>query len=142
MKIELDPARYASPGLRATVLHRDKFRCRYCQCKVTNDTANVDHVVAWKHGGATNLRNLVASCRPCNKSKGNANWKPRSIGYRRRKQSTRINAPKGTRPESWVGMEPHEPTSYDLRVLNGIELKRKQKNLRRAKVKRKSGLGQ
>ena len=129
MKIELDPARYASPGLRATVLHRDKYRCRYCQCKVTKDSANIDHVVAWKHGGATVLRNLVASCKPCNKAKGNASRRPRPVNYTRRVKSIK--------PELWAGIERGESTPYDEMVRKGIEARRSQKQRRRGKVKRK-----
>ena len=128
MKIELDSARYASPGLRATVLHRDKYRCRYCQRKVTNDTANIDHVIAWKHGGTTVLRNLVASCKPCNKSKANYNWQPKSINYKPKKQ---------TPVDKWAGMDRGESTPYDDQIRKGIEARRSQKSLRRGKVKHK-----
>ena len=70
--------RYANPPIRRKVLKRDGYTCRYCGDPVTNETANIDHVHPFKHGGRTNLDNLVTSCQPCNKSKGNAlNVKPR-----------------------------------------------------------------
>lgn len=63
--------RYAPPELRASILLRDRYRCRYCRVKVTDATANIDHVVAVPEGLTVRL-NLVTSCRPCNQAKGSS----------------------------------------------------------------------
>jgi len=81
---ERDQRRYASGPLRARVLLRDNYRCRYCGTGVENDTANVDHVIPWKYGGQTRMRNLVTCCRDCNRRKGNNTWKPTKIQRRRK----------------------------------------------------------
>ncbi len=74
-----DARRYASHTVRMNTLNRDGFKCRYCGVSVTNDTANMDHVVPWKKGGKTRSRNLVTACKPCNKKKGNKAWKPNPL---------------------------------------------------------------
>jgi 5-methylcytosine-specific restriction endonuclease McrA len=62
-----DPAqRRIHPLLRGAVLHRDGWTCRYCGKEATE----VDHVAPRARGGATSPTNLVAACRPCNKTKG------------------------------------------------------------------------
>lgn len=49
------------------VLERDGYTCSYCG-GVADTT---DHVTALANGGARlDMENLVASCRPCNSSKG------------------------------------------------------------------------
>lgn len=74
----LDPLRYAPPVLRRKVLGRDRYQCRYCGVALTYESANIDHVKPWKHGGSTKAENLVASCQPCNKAKGNRAITPKS----------------------------------------------------------------
>jgi 5-methylcytosine-specific restriction endonuclease McrA len=61
--------RFAQRSLRAEILARDDFRCRYCGVKVTDETANIDHVVAWPEGLTVRL-NLVTCCQVCNHAKG------------------------------------------------------------------------
>lgn len=66
----LNPNRFASRQLREEILARDGYRCRYCGCPVTIKTVHIDHIKPWSFGGHTKERNLVASCRECNKIKG------------------------------------------------------------------------
>jgi 5-methylcytosine-specific restriction endonuclease McrA len=62
-----DPAqRRIHPMLRGAVLGRDNWTCSYCGGEATE----VDHVEPRARGGATTPANLVATCRPCNKTKG------------------------------------------------------------------------
>jgi 5-methylcytosine-specific restriction endonuclease McrA len=62
-----DPAqRRIHPLLRAAVLQRDDWTCRYCGGEATE----VDHLDPRARGGATTPANLVGTCRPCNKAKG------------------------------------------------------------------------
>jgi len=52
---------------RRAVFARDRWTCQYCGSR-TNLT--VDHVVPRCKGGASNWENIVASCAPCNRRKG------------------------------------------------------------------------
>ena len=58
--------------LRAFIAERDRHRCAYCGKGDWEDRTrfNLDHVHPRAHGGATNVRNLVWSCGPCNREKG------------------------------------------------------------------------
>ena len=65
------------------VFRRDGYACRYC----ARDTVplTVDHLVLWEEGGPSTEANLVASCKKCNKTRGNvqyADWL--NHGYYRR----------------------------------------------------------
>jgi len=51
------------------VYKRDKYACRYCGRDDVPLT--VDHLVLWEEGGPSIEENLVASCRKCNKTRGN-----------------------------------------------------------------------
>jgi 5-methylcytosine-specific restriction endonuclease McrA len=63
---------------RRAVFARDGWRCQYCGAR-TNLT--VDHVIPRSKGGTTAWDNIVASCAPCNRRKGDllpeaANMRP------------------------------------------------------------------
>jgi hypothetical protein len=64
-----DPRRAATPEERAIVLERDGHRCRYCGAGGPGATLHVDHVVAWSHGGPSDLSNFVTLCDDCNNRK-------------------------------------------------------------------------
>jgi 5-methylcytosine-specific restriction endonuclease McrA len=51
---------------RQYILQRDHYLCHYCGAPATE----VDHVIPHARGGSDAISNLVASCRPCNLSKG------------------------------------------------------------------------
>lgn len=55
---------------RARIFERDGGSCAYCGAELTTATMHVDHVIPVSRGGGNNDSNLVASCRPCNLSKG------------------------------------------------------------------------
>ena len=59
-------------ALRRQVIERAESRCEYCL--LPSDVAffphEVDHVVAGKHGGKTDLNNLAYACWRCNRHKG------------------------------------------------------------------------
>lgn len=63
--------RYAGPVVRSVLLKRYNYHCGYCGAKITNETANIDHIVPWIKGGTTRPKNLVPVCGDCNKRKGN-----------------------------------------------------------------------
>jgi hypothetical protein len=63
---------YISAELRRQVRDRAGRRCEYCLVH-EEDTiyrCEVDHIIAEKHGGSTNVDNLAYSCFFCNRSKG------------------------------------------------------------------------
>ena len=57
------------PTMRRRVFDRDAGQCQYCGVLVAFNRAHIDHVHPWYHGGETELRNLVTSCRDCNMRK-------------------------------------------------------------------------
>jgi len=59
-----------SPGQRASILIRDKFRCQYCGVKVRPFDLTLDHILPRSRGGRTVPENLCAACKPCNQRKG------------------------------------------------------------------------
>jgi HNH endonuclease len=63
---------YIPTTLRRQVIERAGNRCEYCL--LTTEVAffphEVDHVVAEKHGGATDIDNLALACWRCNRHKG------------------------------------------------------------------------
>jgi 5-methylcytosine-specific restriction endonuclease McrA len=54
---------------RKAVLARDSWTCQYCGSEKPGLT--VDHVIPRSKGGGSSWENIVASCAPCNRKKGN-----------------------------------------------------------------------
>jgi 5-methylcytosine-specific restriction endonuclease McrA len=54
---------------RKAVLARDAYTCQYCGRQASGLT--VDHVIPRSRGGDSVWENIVASCAPCNRKKGN-----------------------------------------------------------------------
>jgi 5-methylcytosine-specific restriction endonuclease McrA len=54
---------------RKAVLARDSWTCQYCGARKPGLT--VDHVIPRSRGGESVWENIVASCAPCNRRKGN-----------------------------------------------------------------------
>ncbi len=76
-------------GVSWNVYRRDGYRCRYCG----NDQVplTVDHLVLWEDGGPSIEDNLLASCRKCNKVRGNtqyADWLKHPFYLERSKKLT------------------------------------------------------
>lgn len=63
---------YVPAALRREVVERAEDRCEYCQlpARVAFFPHEVDHVIAEKHGGATDIDNLAFACWRCNRHKG------------------------------------------------------------------------
>jgi len=64
---------------RRAVFARDGWECQYCGCR---SQLTVDHVIPRSKGGSSEWENIVASCAPCNRRKGDllprqANMHPR-----------------------------------------------------------------
>ncbi len=56
---------------RHNVFKRDKFHCQYCNKKLSDKTATIDHIVPKSKGGQDNWDNTVCCCVFCNSRKGN-----------------------------------------------------------------------
>ena len=54
---------------RRAVFARDEWTCQYCGSR---SNLTVDHVVPKSKGGGSSWDNIVASCAPCNRRKGDA----------------------------------------------------------------------
>lgn len=65
--------RQIEQGISWSVFRRDGYRCRYCG--KDGIPLTVDHLVLWEDGGPSIEKNLVTSCRKCNKSRGNMQYK-------------------------------------------------------------------
>lgn len=63
---------YIPTALRREVIERAGNRCEYCllSSEVAFFSHEVDHVIAEKHGGATEIDNLALACWRCNRHKG------------------------------------------------------------------------
>jgi hypothetical protein len=63
---------YIPNALRRLVYERANGRCEYCLYpqEASFLTFEVEHIVAEKHGGATNEDNLALACPYCNRFKG------------------------------------------------------------------------
>lgn len=55
---------------RANVYRRDGYLCQYCGISNHEATLTFDHVIPRCRGGATSWENIVTSCEPCNRQKG------------------------------------------------------------------------
>ena len=61
-----------TPGLRMTILKRDRFRCQMCGASAPNGaTLHIDHITPVSLGGLTTPENLQALCDTCNLGKSN-----------------------------------------------------------------------
>lgn len=47
-------------------------RCHWCGCKLTAETATMEHVVPLSRGGLDHHNNRVLACYPCNQKRGNS----------------------------------------------------------------------
>ncbi len=62
---------------RRAVFARDEWTCQYCGSR---SNLTVDHVIPKSKGGTSSWENIVASCAPCNRRKGDA--LPRQVGMK------------------------------------------------------------
>ena len=88
---------------RRAVFARDGWACQYCGSR---SNLTVDHVVPKSKGGASSWENIVASCAPCNRRKGNS--LPRQVGMRLLRQprtpspTVFIHVASPTIPSAWL----------------------------------------
>lgn len=63
---------YIPKPLRRQVIKRANKRCEYCllAAKYSFYAHEIDHIIAVKHGGETDIDNLAYVCWRCNRHKG------------------------------------------------------------------------
>jgi 5-methylcytosine-specific restriction endonuclease McrA len=88
---------------RRAVFARDSWTCQYCGSR---SNLTVDHIVPRSKGGTSTWENIVASCAPCNRRKGNVS--PVQAGMHLLKQPRTpsphvfIQVASPTIPDAWV----------------------------------------
>lgn len=119
--------RFAPGWMRQLILTRDKYHCRYCGTEVTNETANIDHVVPWPEG-MTIIENLATCCRNCNEKKKTS----KSIQWQKKirrvvfinKEEKRQHFDSGIKPPlsgSYKSRQPPRKRKIPWRTNDGIE---------------------
>ena len=93
----------SNPSPAKDQLARDNWTCQYCGSR---SNLTVDHVIPRSKGGTSGWDNIVASCAPCNRRKGDA--LPRQVGMRLLKQpripnpGVFIHVASPTIPTAWL----------------------------------------
>lgn len=68
---------------KKNVFLRDEYVCQYCETKVNDSTATLDHVIPTSKGGKTTWENCTTACKPCNYRKANhTKMKPKTQPYK------------------------------------------------------------
>jgi hypothetical protein len=44
--------------------------CHWCKCRLTKETATLEHIIPLARGGLDNPNNMTLACEPCNKGRG------------------------------------------------------------------------
>src|SRR5579871_6043524 len=87
---------------RRAVFARDDWTCQYCGAR---SNLTVDHVVPRSKGGSSNWENIVASCAPCNRRKGDRTPAQANMQLRR--------APRTPSPHVFIHVaSPSIPTAW------------------------------
>jgi 5-methylcytosine-specific restriction endonuclease McrA len=87
---------------RRAVFARDGWACQYCGAKAN---LTVDHVIPRSKGGSSDWDNIVASCAPCNRRKGD--YLPAQAGMHPRRRPSApspnvfIHVASPTIPAAW-----------------------------------------
>jgi len=94
---------------RRAVFARDGWACQYCGSR---GTLTVDHVIPRSKGGGSTWENIVASCAPCNRKKGNR--LPREVMMHPRK------SPRPPGPTIFIRIaSPRVPASWEPYLVAG-----------------------
>jgi 5-methylcytosine-specific restriction endonuclease McrA len=55
---------------RKIVFSRDNWTCQFCNIKLGQHDATIDHIIPKSKGGPTSWANCVTACKSCNRKKG------------------------------------------------------------------------
>lgn len=66
----VDPDRRFEKQVLSVLLNKQGFKCAICNCEITAQTSEVDHIRAHSRGGETDMGNAQLLCVKCNRSKG------------------------------------------------------------------------
>ena len=88
---------------RRAVFARDSWTCQYCGSR---SNLTVDHVIPRSKGGNSSWENIVASCAPCNRRKGDRLPRQAGMHPRREPRTPRaeifIHVASPTIPPAWL----------------------------------------
>jgi 5-methylcytosine-specific restriction endonuclease McrA len=88
---------------RRAVFARDSWTCQYCGSRTS---LTVDHVIPRSKGGTSSWENIVASCAPCNRRKGDRTPRQAGMHPRRAPRTPRaeifIHVASPTIPSAWL----------------------------------------
>lgn len=56
---------------KKAIFNRDGWQCQYCRTELHRSNITIDHVHPRSRGGSNSWKNCVASCKNCNRMKGN-----------------------------------------------------------------------
>ena len=108
---------------RSNVYSRDGFQCQYCGASCAKGEVHIrdltyDHVLPSSRGGGTTWTNIVTSCGPCNRKKGNRLPEEAGMPLRSTPRPPKAGNPialrlRGRRyPEQWaIYVEPYMQTA-------------------------------
>lgn len=83
MLTEYQKPKHVARLSKRNVFLRDGHKCQYCDIKITEDTASLDHVIPQSKGGRGSWDNLVTACKLCNSKKGDKNqMQPHRMPYK------------------------------------------------------------
>jgi 5-methylcytosine-specific restriction enzyme A len=63
-------SRYIAASVRVSVLHKDGYKCVFCNRSSQQVQLEVDHIVPFSKNGSNDLSNLQTLCTDCNRGKG------------------------------------------------------------------------
>ena len=90
---------------RRAVFARDSWTCQYCGSR---SNLTVDHVIPRSKGGTSSWENIVASCAPCNRRKGDRLPRQAGMHPRRAPRTPRaeifIHVASPTIPAAWLAV--------------------------------------
>jgi 5-methylcytosine-specific restriction endonuclease McrA len=99
---------------RRAVFARDGWTCQYCGAR---SNLTVDHVIPRSKGGSSSWDNIVASCAPCNRRKGDHLPAQANMHPRRRPSAPNpqvfIHVASPTIPAAWRQWLPDAPAFAD-----------------------------
>ena len=56
---------------KKNLIIRDRAKCQYCSCSLSEKSITIDHITPRSRGGGNTWENMVCCCLTCNRKKGN-----------------------------------------------------------------------